>query len=44
MAVPGHYERDFEFATRFQIEVRRVVAEGEEDVYFEEAFTGKASQ
>ena len=43
MAVPGHDERDFEFATRFQIEVRRVVAEGEEEAHspLEEAFTGK---
>jgi len=29
MAVPGHDERDFEFATQYGIEVRRVVAGGE---------------
>ena len=34
MSVPGHDERDFEFATKFGIEIRRVireVAESEED-------------
>jgi leucyl-tRNA synthetase len=29
MAVPGHDERDFEFATQYGIDVRRVVAGGE---------------
>ena len=40
MAVPGHDTRDFEFATEFELPVRRVVAgEGEdEDTPLEEAF------
>ncbi len=33
MAVPGHDERDFEFATRYGLEIRRVVDGGEELPY-----------
>jgi len=33
MAVPGHDERDFEFAQRFGLEIRRVVEGGEELPY-----------
>src|SRR5215218_2129764 len=33
MAVPGHDDRDFEFATRFGLEVRRVIEGGEELPY-----------
>jgi len=33
MAVPGHDERDFDFATRFGLEIRRVVEGGEELPY-----------
>jgi leucyl-tRNA synthetase len=42
MAVPGHDERDFEFAHRFGLPVRRVVApsEDEADAPLEEAYTG----
>ena len=42
MAVPGHDERDFEFATRFQLPVRRVAAaEGEgATTPLPEAYTG----
>jgi leucyl-tRNA synthetase len=42
MAVPGHDERDFEFATQFGLPIRRVVAaEGENsDTPLTEAYTG----
>jgi leucyl-tRNA synthetase len=42
MAVPGHDERDFEFATKFGLEIRRVVAgEGEAaDTPLQEAYVG----
>ena len=42
MAVPGHDERDFEFATKFQLPIRRVVAgEGQDgDTPLDEAYTG----
>jgi leucyl-tRNA synthetase len=42
MAVPGHDERDFEFATEFGLPIRRVIAdEGEEaDTPLEEAASG----
>ena len=33
MAVPGHDERDFDFATEFGLEIRRVVGGGEELPY-----------
>src|SRR5215211_6264448 len=33
MAVPGHDERDFDFATKFGLEIRRVVEGGEELPY-----------
>jgi len=33
MAVPGHDDRDFEFATRFGLEVRRVIEGGEDLPY-----------
>src|SRR5829696_2049619 len=33
MAVPGHDDRDFEFATRFALEIRRVIEGGEELPY-----------
>ncbi|MEO5509041.1 MAG: leucine--tRNA ligase [Longimicrobiales bacterium] len=42
MAVPGHDERDFEFAKQYDLEIRRVVA-GDADVDvspLEEAYTG----
>ena len=32
MAVPGHDERDFEFATTFELPITRVIAEAGEDV------------
>jgi len=42
MAVPGHDERDFEFATEFGLPIRRVVASGGEDADapLEEAASG----
>jgi leucyl-tRNA synthetase len=42
MAVPGHDERDFEFATQFGLPIRRVVAaEGDDaDTPLAEAYTG----
>jgi leucyl-tRNA synthetase len=42
MAVPGHDERDFEFATKFDLLIRRVVAgEGEgADTPLDEAYVG----
>ncbi len=43
MAVPGHDERDFEFARTFGLQIRRVIAgEGEHaDTPLEEAFPGE---
>jgi leucyl-tRNA synthetase len=43
MAVPGHDERDFEFATKFALPIKRVVAgEGDhEGTPLHEAFTGE---
>jgi leucyl-tRNA synthetase len=43
MAVPGHDARDFEFATEFGLEIRRVIAaDGETaDTPLEEAFAGE---
>jgi leucyl-tRNA synthetase len=43
MAVPGHDQRDFEFATEFGLPIRRVVAgEGDDaDTPLEEAWTGE---
>ncbi len=42
MAVPGHDERDFEFATEFGLPIRRVIADGGEDAGtpLEEAASG----
>ena len=42
MAVPGHDERDFEFAKKFDLPIRRVIAaEGEDaDTPLEEAYAG----
>lgn len=42
MAVPGHDERDFEFATKFELPIVRVVSERESDagVPLEEAYVG----
>ncbi|HEX8694643.1 MAG TPA: leucine--tRNA ligase [Longimicrobium sp.] len=42
MAVPGHDERDFEFASKFGLTIRRVIAaEGEDaDTPLEAAYTG----
>ncbi len=42
MAVPGHDERDFEFATKFELPIVRVVAERESQagVPLEEAYVG----
>ena len=39
MAVPGHDERDHEFATKFSIDIKRVVEGGDKDIK-EEAFSG----
>ena len=39
MAVPGHDERDHEFATKFGIDIKRVVEGGDKDIK-EEAFSG----
>jgi leucyl-tRNA synthetase len=41
MAVPGHDERDFEFATKFNLEIRKVILEEgtDADVKLTEAFT-----
>ena len=36
MAVPAHDERDYEFAKKFNLEIKRVI-EGEEDV---DCYTG----
>ena len=43
MAVPAHDERDFEFATKFDLPIRRVVAGPEDapETPLEEAFTGE---
>jgi leucyl-tRNA synthetase len=45
MAVPGHDERDFEFATQFGLPIVRVVAERPEDASrpLTEAYTGPGS-
>ncbi len=45
MAVPGHDERDFEFARRFDLPVVRVVRapEEEEGAPLQEAYTGKGA-
>jgi leucyl-tRNA synthetase len=42
MAVPGHDERDFEFATQFGLPIVRVVAArgGRADTPLEEAYVG----
>lgn len=41
MAVPGHDQRDFEFATRFELPIRRVIldASGDPEAVLEAAFT-----
>ena len=41
MAVPGHDERDFEFATKFNLPIRKVILEDgtDEDAPLKEAFT-----
>ena len=45
MAVPGHDQRDFEFATTFELTIRRVVAASGEDADtpLEEAYAGDGS-
>jgi leucyl-tRNA synthetase len=45
MAVPGHDERDFEFATKFQLPIRRVIAAPGEraDVVLREAYIGEGT-
>jgi len=45
MAVPGHDERDFEFATRFDLPIRRVLADdgASAGTPLEEAFAGDGS-
>jgi len=42
MAVPGHDERDFEFATKFKLPIRKVILEDgtDEDAPLTEAYTG----
>ncbi|VAX28682.1 Leucyl-tRNA synthetase, partial [hydrothermal vent metagenome] len=42
MAVPGHDERDFEFATKFKLPIRKVIQEDgtNEDTPLAEAYTG----
>ncbi|MCF8259679.1 MAG: leucine--tRNA ligase [Melioribacteraceae bacterium] len=42
MAVPGHDERDFEFAKRFDLPIRKVILEAgkDADALLEEAYTG----
>ena len=43
MAVPGHDERDFEFAQKYGIAIKRVLVENEDDDpsdALEQAFTG----
>ena len=43
MAVPGHDERDFEFATKFELPIRKVILEPgtEEDAPLTAAYTGE---
>jgi leucyl-tRNA synthetase len=45
MAVPGHDERDFEFAERFGLPIRRVIAGPGEDAYtsLPEAYVGEGT-
>jgi leucyl-tRNA synthetase len=45
MAVPGHDERDFEFASKFNLPIRKVILEPGEDENEEltEAFTGEGT-
>ncbi len=42
MCVPAHDERDFEFATKFNIEIKQVIIkEGDEEGELKEAYTGE---
>ncbi|NOX38617.1 MAG: leucine--tRNA ligase [Calditrichaeota bacterium] len=45
MAVPGHDERDFEFATKFELPIRKVILEPgtEEDAPLTAAYTGEGT-
>jgi leucyl-tRNA synthetase len=45
MAVPGHDERDFEFAKKFDLPIRKVIVEPgtEETAPLEEAYTGQGA-
>jgi leucyl-tRNA synthetase len=45
MAVPGHDERDFEFAERYELPIRRVIAGPGEDAYtsLPEAYVGEGT-
>ena len=40
MAVPAHDERDFEFAEKFGLEIKKVISDGETDSKIKEAYIG----
>jgi leucyl-tRNA synthetase len=41
MGVPGHDERDFDFAKKYQLEIRRVIENGEDKGELKQAFAGE---